>query len=109
MSAWQVYLLGESLGGDNYCKIGMARSAEKRLRTLQTGNPRTLFFLGCWELPSYRAAYDVERKVIKQLCNGTAMGEWFQCPEQISPGNPNTIATVIERIIDALGYEVVDA
>lgn len=101
MSEHHIYLLTET-GGDTYCKIGMAVDAEKRLRGLQSGNPRTLRFLGVWRLPTLEAAREAEGSILSYFRNGSAMGEWSVISHDLAK-------TIVEGAIKNLGYEVVEA
>lgn len=60
-------------------KIGVADDPMKRLRELQTGNPRQLTLVFYVRLPGVHA-YELERSAHARLGSDMrAVGEWFSC------------------------------
>lgn len=64
--------------GTNGCKqkIGFSENVEKRLATLQTGNPDKLFIHHTEAVPKDRVRL-LERKIHKELRHQRLEGEWF--------------------------------
>ena len=59
-------------------KIGVANNIAKRMAELQTGNPYKLVLVDWIEFDSRRKAYDIERKIHKELSQKRMEGEWFK-------------------------------
>jgi T5orf172 domain len=66
-----IYFVRE--GTDGHIKIGYAASVRKRLRTIQTGNPRPLTVLA-----SVQGGYRHERFLQRRFKHLRIRGEWFR-------------------------------
>jgi len=67
-------------GVDGPIKIGVSSRPEKRLITLQSANPETLFLLG-----TIRGDKNVETQLHQKFCRFLKRGEWYYpAPEFIS-------------------------
>lgn len=58
-------------------KVGVSMNVEKRLATLQTGNPRKLILVAKAHMGSKKKAYAVERMIHKRFLEQHIHGEWF--------------------------------
>jgi T5orf172 domain len=76
-----VYVIAEE-GNDSLVKVGISKSATKRLTGLQTGNPRKLTILHVVSVASVSAAYALEMAVHDRLGKWRLNGEWFDLPYQ---------------------------
>ena len=74
-----IYVIGSD---ENRQKIGFSKDVNKRLKTLQTGNPQVLKIHYFEEVPDDRAR-KLERKLHKELNHLRLKGEWFD----ISPND----------------------
>ena len=68
-----VYIISD---GDSY-KIGVTNCLEKRLSSLQTGNPRRLFVYRFIEVESDDEAYRIENNLHRIFDDYRLEGEWF--------------------------------
>lgn len=66
--------------GEHY-KIGVAVDPAKRLRELQTGNPRRLRLTFFVALPNPETAAHVERSAHHRIGRNRRVGEWFACDQ----------------------------
>jgi hypothetical protein len=64
------------IGTNERQKIGYSGDVNKRLKTLQTGNPETLTIHHTIEVPNERARL-VENKIHKEYNHLRIKGEWF--------------------------------
>ena len=63
--------------GTHYCKIGICKSAgnvESRIKSLQIGNPRRLYFRRIFRVEH---AYKVEQYFHSKFDKFRVLGEWF--------------------------------
>ena len=87
----------------HYFKIGVARSPEKRLASLQTGNPESLYIEALIKCPSEKSAYDLESILHRRFSNRHVRNEWFQFSRNRSKIKRerekvyNTIITVVQN------------
>lgn len=58
-------------------KIGISRNIEKRLETMQTGNPNLLRLLFCIEADSRGHAREIECWLHRRFKSQHIRGEWF--------------------------------
>lgn len=58
-------------------KVGVASNIEKRLKSLQTGNPYKLELLCFIECSNSKEAYNLESFIHYELKNRRIRGEWF--------------------------------
>tara|TARA_R110000744_G_scaffold80450_3_gene157956 strand:+ start:3024 stop:3383 length:360 start_codon:yes stop_codon:yes gene_type:complete len=58
-------------------KIGVAKSIDRRLRTLQTANPEKLTLIASIKCESRGEAFNIESYLHKELNNRKIRGEWF--------------------------------
>lgn len=65
--------------GDEFHKIGVAVNVEKRIKQLQTGNPRKLILSAFVRCKSQTQAYLIESAAKRSLAEFKAVGEWFRC------------------------------
>jgi len=65
------------MGSIGPIKIGVAKNVERRLESLQTGNPYKLKLLTMIECTNSLKAYDLERKMNSKFSNHNIRGEWF--------------------------------
>jgi len=74
-----VYFIRQGAGnGKGPIKIGMASNLERRLNTLQTGNPVELNFIACIPCDSREEARELERKLHDFFRGSKIRGEWFK-------------------------------
>jgi len=73
-----IYVIGTD---DNYQKIGFTKDVNKRLATLQTGNPTKLKIHHFEAVPQDRVRI-LERKLHKELNHIRLKGEWFDISPQ---------------------------
>ena len=59
-------------------KVGVARNVDRRLETLQTGNPYELAIIAKLGPFSRLQAYETERRLHRRLKNFKIRGEWFR-------------------------------
>jgi len=59
-------------------KIGKSNDPEDRLKTLQTGSPKTLYLIASIHCKSEQEAYTLEKKIHNKLCKQRLNGEWFR-------------------------------
>lgn len=65
--------------GDGRCKIGKAVDVRKRIKQLQTGNPKPLRLAAYLRCESESLAIQAESASHKAIGNCRLYGEWFQC------------------------------
>lgn len=63
--------------GGGYLKIGVAQNPDKRLKTMQTGNPYKLRIMALIPFQSRREAFDYENELHKKFKAFHYTGEWF--------------------------------
>lgn len=81
-SAHCVYVMSD-IGG-LVCKIGRAHSPAKRLATVQTGNPNTIYLHRVFWVDDQRSAEGVERRSHELARHFRLQGEWFDCPVDVA-------------------------
>ncbi len=64
-------------------KIGMAKNAEKRLKSMQTSNPITLELLHTIQLDSVEDALKLEYVLHQRFSHLRMNGEWFEANEEL--------------------------
>jgi hypothetical protein len=69
-----IYIIGNNT---NKQKIGFSNNVNKRLKTLQTGNPEQLYIHHYELVPDDRARL-LEHKLHKELNHMRIKGEWFE-------------------------------
>lgn len=67
-----IYLIGT----ETRCKIGVSKDVQKRMKTLQTGNPEPLHLYYFFEVEEDRK-FRIERHIQKELGYLKTKGEWF--------------------------------
>lgn len=77
MSECYVYIMQSGQRGGPI-KIGVAKDPERRIRELQTGNPRTIVLRIKIKMPSRSAAYALEAWFHNKFWAARLEGEWFQ-------------------------------
>jgi predicted GIY-YIG superfamily endonuclease len=65
-------------GNRGAIKVGVARNVERRISTMQTGNPFKLNLLASISCDSRVSAYALEAKIHKFFARQRIRGEWFQ-------------------------------
>lgn len=65
-------------------KVGVANDAEKRLKTLQTGNPYRLTIWKTFPIPDRDIAMHVEHAFHAVLAKQRLGGEWFDMPPAVA-------------------------
>ena len=68
-----LYVIGTT---ENKQKIGFTNDLNKRLKTLQTGNPDKLIIHHFEEVPNHRARI-MEKRLHRDLSHKRLKGEWF--------------------------------
>ena len=58
-------------------KIGKAKNVERRLKTMQTGNPKKLYIRVVLNCGSDLAAYEMESNLHRRFKKFRKYGEWF--------------------------------
>lgn len=61
-------------------KIGLSNNPKRRLKALQTGNPRKLTLRGTVKTSSRRDAFALERQLHSKYKDKSINGEWFLLP-----------------------------
>ena len=74
----QVYFIYEK--GGEYCKIGVSKDSNERIKQLQTGNKTELILYAYIESMD---AYGVEGYLHKRFAHARMKGEWFYLPIEI--------------------------
>lgn len=70
-----LYLISDGM----FVKIGVSTDPLARLAALQTGNPRELTLLDCWEVgTTFREAAKVEAGVHAAFSEHQALNEWYR-------------------------------
>ena len=87
-----VYFI-QCLDENRFIKVGMTRNVEKRLETLQIGNPYELKILAVIPCTSDKRARRTEREVHKYFDHLRVRGEWFESSLEISKLNDFYIET----------------
>lgn len=72
-----VYFIQEGKGNHGYIKIGVSNNVNKRLDSLQTGNPRKLTLMASIKCDTPNNAYRLEKKLHKKFKSQCIRGEWF--------------------------------
>ena len=72
-----VYVIGEFEGEYDLYKIGYSNDAKKRLKSLQTGNPRTLEIVWSVSVTDQIQAVKLESDIHTKLASYNVGGEWF--------------------------------
>jgi predicted GIY-YIG superfamily endonuclease len=65
---------------NNYIKIGVSKNPERRIKSLQTGNPYKIKLILAIE---DSAAYDLEYQFHKYYEKEKSVGEWFEINDNI--------------------------
>lgn len=68
-----IYVIGNS---ENRQKIGFTKNPQRRLKTLQTGNPDKLYLHHCVEIPDEKTRV-MEKKIHSEIGYKRITGEWF--------------------------------
>lgn len=71
-----LYVIGPIYGPQ---KIGISKNVDKRLKSLQTGNPVKLYIQFCMEVNRARL---IERKIHAELNHKKLKGEWFDLTKE---------------------------
>lgn len=84
---WSVYLIQtkHKKGMKVPVKIGVTANIERRLKSLQTGNPYKLECKALIPCKSKDSAYDLELFLHKQLDRHRMQGEWFRSDFSLKP------------------------
>ncbi len=77
---YSVYVIGEFESECDLYKIGYSNNAKNRLKTLQTGNPRTLDIVWSVSVTDQLEAIKLESYMHSKLANYNVGGEWFNLP-----------------------------
>lgn len=72
-----VYFIQEGKGSRGNIKIGKSNDVDKRLKSLQTGNPRKLTLMASIKCKSPDDAFKLERKFHAKFKSSQIRGEWF--------------------------------
>lgn len=81
------YLAFYGMGGTaQYMKIGMTRHPEQRLYGMATGNPLDCLWVFVCKLPTVRAAYHVEKSLLRHMEDHKRRGEWLEVGETDEAG-----------------------
>lgn len=75
----------------NHYKIGVAKDPQRRLKALQTGNPKVLKLLATGYRRSTKTAFSVERQIHQGLKRQRLHGEWFRLTDRL-------VKVVIEQL-----------
>ncbi|AUR91226.1 coil containing protein [Vibrio phage 1.228.O._10N.261.49.C1] len=78
MSKCYVYIIECNSPCFKPVKIGIAKNPESRMETLQTGCPFDLRLITKIEMPSRKAAHDLESFLHSKFKNLRMSGEWFK-------------------------------
>lgn len=73
MNSSYIYVIGDNASP---YKIGFTKNPDKRLKSLQTGNPRKLSMLYKEEINENEIKY-IEKQIHKELKRKQVSGEWF--------------------------------
>lgn len=79
---YQVYVIAS----DSMVKVGFTGDVERRLKTLQIGNPLPLSVQYLSEPTTKSAAYRIEQHAHSTLWPYAIHGEWFRCPVGVAVG-----------------------
>lgn len=72
-----VYFIQEGRGEHGSIKIGKSNNVDKRLKSLQTGNPRKLTLMALIKCRTPNDAHRLESKFHLMFKNDRVLGEWF--------------------------------
>jgi len=72
-----VYFIQEGKGNHGNIKIGKSNDVDKRLKSLQTGNPRKLTLMASIKCKSPDDAFKLESKFHLKFQDKQIRGEWF--------------------------------
>jgi len=72
-----VYFIQEGKGSYGYIKIGKSNNVDKRLDSLQTGNPRKLTLMASIKCKTPNDALRLEKKLHIKFKKENIRGEWF--------------------------------
>ena len=73
-----VYLIQSGRGTGRPIKIGVAKTINKRIESLQTGNPEEIFLIVAFRANSTAHAYQLESNLHKFFASDRIRGEWFR-------------------------------
>lgn len=103
MDETHVYLIAHVAPDGRYVapvKIGFSMSPEKRLRSLQTGNPAKLGIVFSFLTPSAALAKQAE-SVFHEVCKEERLaGEWFSAPPK------RALATLTKVLLGCIGMDL---
>ncbi len=72
-----VYVIRAGTGSKSPIKVGVADNVQKRLKQLQTGNPKQLFLVMHFECNDRAHAFRLEKTIHDILKGQRLFGEWF--------------------------------
>ncbi len=104
-----LYVLRCQIASETFIKVGICSNLSRRLKALQTGNPRPIEVVKTYRLLN---AQRVEKVVHRTLIVERVKGEWFRA-ERFKPSDglnrsalsPSLLDT-IQRIVDECGVFV---
>jgi predicted GIY-YIG superfamily endonuclease len=83
-----------------YAKIGVARNPQRRLETMQTGNPYVIKILALFPLNSRAEAFAYESELHNRFREYRYIGEWFHM------GGINNAMKEMNRIAEKTGVQM---
>ncbi len=89
-------------GKNGPIKIGLARSIQKRLETMQTGNPYELRLITSVHCDSRAQAESLEKHFHRLFARKRLRGEWFRSDINIKSLRDTTTPTFTDEEIDEL-------
>ena len=79
-----VYFIQEGRGSHGNIKIGKANNVDKRLNSLQTGNPRKLTIMASIKCKCVLDALKLEKRLHNKFKANRVRGEWFDSKIRLS-------------------------
>lgn len=77
MKSDKLYIISSKSGEKTVLKIGITNDLDKRLKSIQTGNPEKISLVHQEEIPSYINIIEFERWLHSVFGNKRKTGEWF--------------------------------
>lgn len=104
---YYVYFVKE--GDDNsYLKVGIASDPDRRIKELQTGNPRKLSLLGVIPCESKEEARHIEKELLMRVEKEKRLeGEWFEATDGVLSQIKRLPRSKVNQNLNKNNYEIV--